>query len=142
MRRLVVLFALVVLGSAPGCGGCDGDDDQAPPDSGMPMPDGMMPPETKCADLPAAPSGGPCDVVAGGTTLLIKGNILTPETVFTGGQVAVDTTGHISCVGCDCAAGGETVVTCADGVVSPGLINTHDHITYTQNLPAHDNGVR
>jgi len=108
----------------------------------MPMPDSMPPMETKCADLPPATSGGTCDVAAGGASLLIKGNILTPETVFTGGQVAVDTTGHITCVGCDCAAGGETVVTCADGVVSPGLINTHDHITYTQNLPAHDNGVR
>ena len=95
-----------------------------------------------CETLPATTSGGTCDVAAGGTSMLIKGNVLTPDTVYTGGQVAVDDTGHITCVGCDCAAGGETTITCPDGVVSPGLINTHDHITYTQNLPYTDTGAR
>jgi hypothetical protein len=88
-----------------------------------------------CETLPATTSGNTCDLTPGGTSILIKGNVLTPDTVYTGGQVAVDTTGHITCVGCDCSAGGETVITCPDGVVSPGLINTHDHITYTENLP-------
>ena len=93
------------------------------------------PASVTCETLPATTSGGTCDVVAGGTSRLIKGNVLTPDTVYIGGQVAVDDTGHITCVGCDCAVGGETTITCPDGVVSPGLINTHDHITYTQNLP-------
>ncbi|MEO8845994.1 MAG: amidohydrolase family protein [Kofleriaceae bacterium] len=95
-----------------------------------------------CETLPPTTSGGTCDVAAGGTSMLIKGNVLTPDTVYTGGQVAIDGTGQITCVGCDCAAGGETTITCPDGVVSPGLINTHDHITYTQNLPYTDTGER
>ena len=41
-----------------------------------------------------------------------------------GGQVAVDATGQITCVGCNCAAGGETVITCPDGV---DLARPHQH---------------
>ena len=74
--------------------------------------------------------------------MLIEGNILTPTTVFHGGQVEVDTTGHITCVGCDCARGGETTIVCPDAAISPGLINTHDHITFTQNNPYTDTGER
>ncbi|MBM4352897.1 MAG: amidohydrolase family protein, partial [Deltaproteobacteria bacterium] len=48
--------------------------------------------------------------------------------------------GRILCVGCDCAdrpeAVGATVLSCPKSVVSPGLINAHDHITYTQNSPS------
>ena len=98
------------------------------------MPD-APPAAVVCETLPATTSGNTCDITPGGSSILIKGNVLTPDTVYTGGQVAVDGTGHITCVGCDCSAGGETVITCPDGVVSPGLINTHDHITYTENLP-------
>src|SRR5262249_152456 len=36
---------------------------------------------------------------------------------------------------CSGVAGTATTITCPQGVVSPGLINTHDHITYTQNSP-------
>ena len=32
------------------------------------------------------------------------------------------------------AAAGATTIACPTGVVSPGLINTHDHITYAQNV--------
>ena len=71
-----------------------------------------------------------------------KATSLTPGTVFKGGEVAVDATGKISCVGCDCATGGETVIACADATISPGLINTHDHITYTQDPPYTDTGER
>lgn len=83
-----------------------------------------------------------CDVSGSGPTKILKGTVLTPEKVYVGGQVAVDDQGKITCVGCDCAKGGETVVTCGDAVISPGLINTHDHITYTQDQPYTDKGVR
>ncbi|MEO7112975.1 MAG: amidohydrolase family protein, partial [Polyangiaceae bacterium] len=82
------------------------------------------------------------DVTPGGTSRVIKGNVLTPTTIYQGGQVAIDDQGKISCVGCGCAKGGETIISCSDAVISPGLINTHDHITYTQNLPYTDKGVR
>src|SRR5262245_44793268 len=90
--------------------------------------------EITCASLPT-PASGTCEVTAGGTTTLLEGNVLTPGAMYRGGQVAVDSTGTISCVGCDCAQGGETTIVCADGVISPGLINTHDHITYTHDPP-------
>lgn len=86
-----------------------------------------------CETLPATAST--CTVAAGGATRLIKGNVLTPTTVYLGGQVAVDATGKITCTGCNCAAGGETTITCPDAAISPGLINTHDHITFDQNPP-------
>ena len=96
--------------------------------------------EEVCRTLPAVT--GTCEVAAGDGRKLLRGNILTPGKVFRGGEVAVDASGQITCVGCDCAAGGETVVTCPDGAISPGLINTHDHITFTQNQPYTDAGVR
>jgi large repetitive protein len=131
MRRAacaLTVFALIFVG---GCGGC-GDDHQ----TGIDAPMGDAPPaNVVCETLPATTSGQTCDVTTGGTSTIIKGNVLTPDTVYQGGQVAVDDTGHITCTGCNCATGGETVISCPDGAVSPGLINMHDHITYTQNLP-------
>lgn len=142
-RRLsVIAFVVAVLGAlAPGCG--DNIKARGTPDAGMP-PDAGGPGvvEVQCATLPATATGDVCEVSPGGDSKLIKGIVLTPTTVYRGGQVAVDPAGKITCVGCDCAAGGETVISCPDGAVSPGLINTHDHITYTQNAPALDNGVR
>lgn len=85
------------------------------------------------------PDRGVCSVTAGSAALLITGDVLTPGEVFRGGQVLVDRTGVIRCVGCDCGshadAVGATAIVCPDGVVSPGLINAHDHLTYSQNRP-------
>ncbi|MEO7734808.1 MAG: hypothetical protein ABIY55_27885, partial [Kofleriaceae bacterium] len=96
--------------------------------------------EMTCATLPASTST--CDVTAGSKAILIKGNILTSTVIYKGGQVLVDTSGKIACVGCSCGAGGETTLSCPGASVSPGLINTHDHITFTQNAPYTDTGVR
>src|ERR1700712_2207726 len=99
MRRVVLLLSILAVSSLSGCGGCGGDDHQAPPDG----PTGDAPPAAVlCETLPATTSGNTCDLTPGGTSILIKGNVLTPDTVYTGGQVAVDGTGHITCVGCDC----------------------------------------
>src|SRR5262245_1134933 len=106
------------------------------------MPDGPPgPDETVCEQLPPATSGT-CDVTAGDANKLFKGIVLTPTKVFRGGQVRVDGSGQITCVGCDCAKGGETAIVCPDGAISPGLINTHDHITFDQNMPYNDSGER
>jgi cysteine-rich repeat protein len=97
-----------------------------------------------CETLDPLPSGEVCEVTAGDASKLIIGNVLTPGKIFEGGQVLVDGDGTISCVGCDCdaSAGGATRIVCPKGVVSPGLINTHDHITFTQNAPYNDTGER
>ena len=132
MRRSILL-ALTFWVSF-GCG--DNNTGSTPGDAG---PDGPV--EEVCRVLPPVTTGT-CSVTAGDGRKLLEGNILTPGKVFRGGQVAVDAAGQITCVGCDCATGGETVVSCPDGAISPGLINTHDHITFTQNQPYTDAGVR
>ena len=39
-------------------------------------------------------------------------------------------------VDCAAAMSGATVVSCADASISPGLINTHEHITFSQQSPS------
>lgn len=89
-----------------------------------------------------APDGEVCEVTAGDSTLLLQGTVLAGFDVYESGTVLVDTSGpngRITCVGCDCAdepeAATATVVACAEGVISPGLINPHDHITFTLSQP-------
>src|SRR5690242_13197853 len=118
MRRLAVVLAILCA--------CGGNDHPNNPTPDAPPPD--APPggtEVVCEMLPPATSGT-CDVTAGGANKLLKGNVLTPDTVYRGGQVAIDGTGQITCVGCNCAQGGETTITCPDAAISPGLIDTHD----------------
>lgn len=98
----------------------------------------VMPQVIDCGALPAA-SSGTCDVVEGSTALRIRGTVLSGDDVFLGGEVFVSPGGQILCVDCDCSgeveAAGATVITCADGIVSAGLINAHDHIGFGQNAP-------
>src|ERR1051325_2538045 len=121
----VAAIATIAFGAACGDSRTPGN---APADSGSPGPV-----EKTCEVL--APTTSTCSVTAGNATILLKGNVLTPTTLYRGGQVAIDATGQIACVGCNCATGGETTLTCPDAAISPGLINTHDHITYTHNDP-------
>jgi len=140
MRRSLLVVLLLGLGLIA----CGDDHHQMPDggvDGGMDAPPDAGPDEMFCEALPPATSGT-CDVTSLGAAKLIKGNILTPQTIFRGGQVAVDADGQITCVGCDCAKGGETVISCPDGTVSPGLINTHEHITFQQATPYTDTGER
>lgn len=93
-----------------------------------------------CESL-TAPQDRLCDVVTGDNSLLIKGNILGIDTIFQGGEVLVDETGLIQYVGCSSDRPEQfdvtlsTKIECAQGVVSPGLINPHDHLYYDQNFP-------
>ncbi|WP_254614758.1 lamin tail domain-containing protein [Myxococcus sp. CA056] len=85
------------------------------------------------ANLPPPPTGS-CSVESGGAARLFTGIILAPDKVYQGGQMLVDSAGIIQCVSCDCSqtpgASTATRVTCPQAVVSPGLINSHDHITF------------
>ncbi|MBU1240974.1 DUF4215 domain-containing protein, partial [Myxococcota bacterium] len=89
-------------------------------------------------------ASGVCEVIAGDDNKLLVGNVLTPTGILRGGEVLVNASGTITCVGCDCAteAAGATQVRCPSGVISPGLINSHDHITYVSNVPYTDTGER
>ncbi|WP_163867124.1 lamin tail domain-containing protein [Myxococcus eversor] len=85
------------------------------------------------ANLPPPPTGA-CTVESGGAAKLFTGIILAPDKIYQGGQMLVDSAGTIQCVSCDCSqtpgASTATRVTCPQSVVSPGLINSHDHITF------------
>jgi large repetitive protein len=132
MRRCSLAVLIAAVAAVAACG----DKHKGPQaDAGIPG-EGVQ----VCEVLPA--SSNTCDVTAGSSTKLLKGTVLTPDKIYEGGQVVVDATGKITCAGCNCGTGGETTITCPGAVISPGLINTHDHITFTQNLPYNDTGVR
>jgi len=93
-------------------------------------------PITQCASLPPVSSGATCEVTKPGTSgaRLFQGVVLKDSGVLNGGQVLVDAQGLIQCSECDCSsapgATDATVISCPQGVISPGLINSHDHITF------------
>ena len=88
------------------------------------------------------PAGEVCAVTPGNSMMLLQGRVLAGFDVYENGSVLVDASdpnGRITCVGCDCAdlaeAQGATRVACPQGVISPGLVNPHDHITFTLSQP-------
>ena len=90
-----------------------------------------------CADAPTAdPGDDVCAVVAGDERMLLVGDVLQHDRVFEQGAVLVED-GLITCVGCDCVreAAGATEVVCPDAVISPSLVNAHDHIGWMNGEP-------
>jgi hypothetical protein len=77
----------------------------------------------------------PCAPVSGDPTLLrLKGTVWTGDVLLPEGEVFVSaTTGLVLCVSEDCSdvegADAATVV-CTDGIITPGLVNPHDHANY------------
>jgi cytosine/adenosine deaminase-related metal-dependent hydrolase len=103
-----------------------------------------------CEELAVPANNQVCSINSGGNALQIKGNILTVDKIFQGGEVLVDESGLILYVGCsdkrpeayDSVAVGATKIACAEGVVSPGLINSHDHLGYNHNYPSPASDLR
>jgi cytosine/adenosine deaminase-related metal-dependent hydrolase len=100
---------------------------------------------TECGtNLPGPGAERVCSVSTSGSAYVrYRGNVLSANEVLHGGEVLVDPNGIIACVGCSCASApgysGSREVTCRDGVISPGLINTHDHLSFANNAPvAHE----
>ena len=111
------------------------DSDDTGTDTGEP--DG---PFVDCMTDLQPPAEGTCEVTSGGSSgMVLRGNVLAPETTYRGGEVLIDASGAIQCVGCDCSGedgyGDAGVVTCAEGVISPGLINSHEHFNGVPNRP-------
>lgn len=95
-------------------------------------------PVTDCQKPPATPpQGQACAYDAGGDTLLIHANVITPTALLKGGTVVIGADGKILCAACDCtaASAGASVLSCPDAVVSPGLINSHDHLKWSNMTP-------
>ncbi len=89
--------------------------------------------------LPAPKAAGSCDVTKGSSVKVLRGTVLASDHVYVGGEVVIDAKGIITCAACDCASSdgysGATTLQCGDAVISPALINSHDHITFAQNAP-------
>jgi imidazolonepropionase-like amidohydrolase len=103
-------------GGAAGTGGTPGDAGTDAPATG-----------TACSVAQKGTSG----VVLQGTVLLAAGPLA--------GEVFVAGTGTIACVAASCSAtagyASATVVSCPGAVISPGLVNAHDHTEYATVAP-------
>ncbi len=83
-------------------------------------------------------TSGVCSASAGsGDAIIIEGTILAGNKIYSNGRVMFNkgNNAKITCVGCDCDAENATVISCPDGVVSPALINAHDHVGYDEVPP-------
>jgi hypothetical protein len=73
------------------------------------------------------------------SAILVRADLITPDGLLEDGQLLVGGDGRIVCAACDCGSHAEAasagVLSCSKAVVSPGLINAHDHITYTDAPP-------
>jgi large repetitive protein len=109
-------------------------------------------PIIECGDLPDVPMGE-CSFIPAeqgpARNLLIQGTILTADDALENGAALVDLSqdnGTFLCVGCDCEAMADASTArliCPDAVVSPGLINPHDHLGWaTANPVAPPQGER
>jgi cytosine/adenosine deaminase-related metal-dependent hydrolase len=119
------------------------------PQPGQPHPSANPQPKvTECTRAPLTPPAtGTCGVTKPGTAgKVLQGTVLAPDELLHRGEILFDDTGSILCVACDCSAdpayAAATIVSCANGVISPGLINPHEHITYQNNAPIAHPGLK
>jgi cytosine/adenosine deaminase-related metal-dependent hydrolase len=87
-----------------------------------------------CGPPPAALVTGRCEVASGDDNLLIRSHIAIPDTIFKNAELLIDATGNIQCAACDCSGvagySGARVLNCPEVLTTPGLINSHDHLTF------------
>jgi cytosine/adenosine deaminase-related metal-dependent hydrolase len=71
--------------------------------------------------------------------LVLRGAVILPAGLAERAEVYVGGNGLIACAASSCASSpgyaDAAVVTCDGAVISPGLINPHDHITFANNPP-------
>ncbi len=117
-------------------GAADGGTTDGAADGGTPT---KGPTVQTCGNKLAAPSSGTCKVTKGsGAAVLYAGVVLAPNKVYVNGHLLVSG-GKIVYVGCDASKetgyDKATKVECPKGVISPGLINTHDHLGWARYAP-------
>jgi len=75
---------------------------------------------------------------AGDAGKVITATLLLPDAPAAG-ELFISSTGVIACAAASCAStagyDSATKISCPDAVVSPGLINPHDHISFANNPP-------
>ncbi len=86
----------------------------------------------------------PCQSLDGpGQGLILVGRILTPDVIYENGAVVINREGLISNVGCDYnVQQAKKILICEEQIISPGLINAHDHLAWTNEAPGHWGDVR
>jgi len=90
-----------------------------------------------------APQGRACRATQGTSQfVLMQGNILSGDTIYENGQILIDRTNlnaTLACVGCDCGdepdAADATLIECPQAVISPGLVNAHEHLGWGARAP-------
>jgi cytosine/adenosine deaminase-related metal-dependent hydrolase len=98
-----------------------------------------QPKVTECGtQLPA--SSAVCEITKTGTgAKVLRGNVLAPEETLHGGEILIDPNGTILCAACSCSSNpayaAASVITCSEGVISPGFVNAHEHMTFQNNRP-------
>jgi hypothetical protein len=133
------LVAALLAAGLSACSGSNPASDGGPDAGDGPKPDSGPAVEECQNPAMTPPPTGTCKVSGGtGTAMLLRGTLLLPGKVLRNGQLLVSAD-KIGCVGCDCskhpAYAGAKVVECAAGVISPGLINPHDHIKWNKATP-------
>lgn len=132
----------ILVGRDAGDGGPTSDVYVPPPKVEAHASKNPQPKVNECARAPfPATGGGTCTVTKAGTgagRVVLQGTVLGPDETFHRGEILIDG-GKLTCVGCDCSANAAyadaSVITCPDGVISPGLVNPHEHLTYANNVP-------
>jgi cytosine/adenosine deaminase-related metal-dependent hydrolase len=114
-----------------GPGGCSAPD--AGTDAGAATDAGREPDVGADAGADAGASNGPPVVVRSGRPdrLLLSGTVVTPDVAFEGDVLIAGDT--IACVGPSCAgdpAAVDATVVATNGIIFPGLIDTHNHILF------------
>ena len=94
---------------------------------------GNAPEIVSCTPL-AITGTNTCDRKGNGSRIVLQGDILGLSKTWKGGSVVVEGN-HITYVGCDPDLSNATVITCPNAVISPGLINGHEHVTFSNGQP-------
>lgn len=154
-RKISVFFAVLPLLGLMKLTACSSASEAPVPAVDPTQPDGSSTVPGDDGGSTDKDSGGPqvndsCNVTkSGSAALLLKGRLLLPESIEDG-EVLIDDKGVIQCAAASCSATppfttneryqpiytGATVLTCnGDAVISPGLINPHDHISFANTPP-------
>lgn len=89
-----------------------------------------------CGTLTIADASNTCELKGSGSKTVLRGDVLTKDKVYLGGAVVYQGNSIVS-VGClsEADMADAKVITCPDAVISAGLLNGHDHITYANQAP-------
>lgn len=82
----------------------------------------------------------------GDSNKILVATILAADAVYRNGSLLIAADGRIVEIGCDVTTRPEavsaTVLHCPRGIISPGFINPHDHIRFTQDYPSRPSAER